>query len=49
MKTFSKPKDKKKHLKNLYFYYLRFSYIEGKCYYKHPKYVSQTFGEKFKD
>ncbi len=49
MKISSKPKNKKKDLRDFYLYCSRLGYIEGKCYCKHPKHASQNFWEKFKD
>ena len=49
MKISSKPKDKKKDLRDLCPYCSRPSHIEEECYYKHPERASQNFWERFRD
>ena len=49
MKISSKPKAKKKDLRDLCPYCSRSGHIEEKCYYKHPERASQNFRERFKD
>ena len=49
MKISSKPKDKKKDLRDLCPYCSRLGHIEEKCYYKYPERASQNFREKFRD
>ena len=49
MKISSKPKDKRKNLRNLCPYCSRPGHMEEKCCYKHLERASQNFQEKFKD
>ena len=49
MKISSKPKDKRKDLRDLCPYCSRPGHMEEKCYYKHPERASQNFRERFKD
>lgn len=49
IKSYSKPKDRKKDPGDLCPYCSRPGHVEEKCYYKHPERASQNFRERFKD
>ena len=49
MKISSKPKDKKKDLRDFCSYCSKSGHIEEKCYYKYPKCTSQNFWKRFKN
>lgn len=49
MKISSKPKDKKKDLRDFCLYFSRLDHIEEKYYYKHLQCISQNFQERFRD